>query len=120
MQDSFALIYLPYRSKRRLGQGHDARDGTMDRHQGEMFSTLTDLLSKHRAGRETGPGKDYLMSSVIGNIPHQESSQLLRAPMAVLASHIQGKDTASWPTSLFRKSLLCKTPCFRTLQNIVL
>lgn len=67
----------------------------MDRHQGEMISTLTDLLSKHRAGGETEPGKDYLMSSVIGNILHQESSQLLQASTTVLASYIQGKDAAS-------------------------
>lgn len=67
----------------------------MDRHQGEMISTLTDLLSKHRAGGETEPRKDYLMSSVIGNIPQQQSSQLLQAPTTVLVSYIQGKDVAS-------------------------
>lgn len=33
----------------------------MDRHQGELISTLTDLLSKHRAGGEKEPRKDYLM-----------------------------------------------------------
>ena len=95
MQDSFALIYLHYRSKWRLGQGQDPRYGTMDRHQGEMISPLKDLLSKHRAGGETEPRKDYVMSSIIGNIPHQENSQLLQAPTTVLASYIQGKDAAS-------------------------
>lgn len=86
----------------------------MDRHQGEVMPTLTDLHSKHRAGGETEPRKDYLMSSVTRNIPHQESSQLPQAPTIILDSYVQDKVGASSSTSLL-KSLLCKMLCFCTL-----
>lgn len=67
MQDSFAVIHGHCGSKWRPVQGQDLRYGALERHQGEMLSTLTDLFSKYRAGGETEPRKSYIVSGVMSH-----------------------------------------------------
>lgn len=64
MQDSFVVIYGHCRSKWRPVQGQDPRYGAMERHQGEMLSTPTDLFSKYRAVGETEPPKKSILCLV--------------------------------------------------------
>lgn len=100
MWDSFVVIYEHCRSKWRPVQGQDPRYRAMERHQGEMLSTLTDLFSKYRAGGETEPRKSYIVSGVIRNVPCQGSSQLRCVSVIVLAPHVQSKDAAKYPSYL--------------------